>query len=43
MESSFTTSGILFMTLGWGMVISLFLVCMYKVWKSESSAKTKVD
>ncbi len=43
MESSFTSSGILFMTLGWGTVISLFLFCMYKVWKSESGAKTKVD
>lgn len=43
MESSFTTSGIIFMTLGWGIVISLFLVCMYKVWKSESKSKTKVN
>lgn len=41
METGFTTNGIIFMTLAWGVVISLFVSCMYLVVKSESKSKSK--
>lgn len=40
MEFPIDTNGMIFLTLGWGFVISLFVWCIYRVYKSESNVKS---
>ncbi len=43
MEFPITTSGIIFITMGWGFVISLFLSCNVKVLKSGNKLETSLE
>jgi len=40
MDFPIDTGGIVFITLGWGFVISLFVGCLYKVYKSGTKLES---
>jgi hypothetical protein len=43
MEFPLTTSGIVFITLGWGFVVGLFITCNLKVLRSGSKLESSIS